>query len=71
MFLLLRGPGGEPRRMRLYVQGAEDFWTATMVGEDEPPPTPSSLQGVCFFGRTPEEAKAAALSFFGRVESVN
>ncbi len=54
--------------MRLYVQGIEDFWTAMMVGEDESPPPPGSLQGVCFFGKTPEEAKAAALSFYGRVE---
>ncbi len=71
MFLLLRGPHGEPRRMRLYVQRIEDFWTAMMVGEDDPPPTPGSLHGVCFFGKTPEEAKAAALSFYGRVEAEN
>ena len=42
-----------------------------MVGEDEQPPPPGSLQGVYFFGKNPEEAKAAALSFCGRVESVN
>ncbi len=53
--------------MRLYVQGAEDFWTATMVGEDEPPPTPGVMQGVCFFGRTPEEAKA----YLGLLEPKN
>jgi hypothetical protein len=52
---LLRGPRGEPRRMRLYVQGAEDFWAAMMVGEDEPPPSPGSLRGVCFFGIIPEQ----------------
>jgi hypothetical protein len=57
--------------MRLYVQGIEDFWTAMMVDEDEPPPPPGSLQGVCFFGKSPEEAKAAALGFYGRVEAVN
>jgi hypothetical protein len=71
MFLLLRGLGDEPRRMHLYVQGIEDFWTAMMVGDDEPPPSPGELQGICFFGKTPEEAKAAALSVYGRVEAVN
>lgn len=71
MFLLLRGPDGEPRPMRLYVQGARDYWTAMMVDEDELPPEPGSLQGLCFFGKSPEEAKAAALSFYGRAQSVN
>ncbi len=66
MFLVLRGPRGESRRMPLYLQGIEDFRTAMMVREDEPPPSPGSLQGVCFFGRTPEEAKAAALGSYHR-----
>ena len=70
MVLLLPGHHGEPRRMRLYVQGARDYWTV-MVGEDEPAPTPGSLQGLCFFGKSPEEAKAAGLSLYGRLESVN
>ena len=69
MLLLLYGPDGDPRRMCLYVQGAENFWTATMVGEDEPPPKPGAMQGVCFFGKSPEEAKAAALRFFGRARA--
>ncbi len=68
---LLRGPDGESRRLRLYVQGAKDYWIAMMLGEDEPPPSPGSFQGVCFFGRTPEEAKAAAMSFHGRVEAID
>lgn len=42
-----------------------------MVDEDELPPEPGSLQGLCFFGKSPEEAKAAALSFYGRAQSVN
>jgi hypothetical protein len=71
MFLLLRGPDGEPRAMRLCVQGANDYWTAMMVGEDEVPPEPWSLQGLCFFDKSPEEVKTAALSFYGRVQSVN
>jgi hypothetical protein len=71
MFLFLRDPYGEPRRMHLYAQGIEDFWTAMMVDEHEPPPPPGSLQGVCFFGKMPEEAKAPALSFCGRVEEGN
>ncbi len=42
-----------------------------LVKEEELPPSPGSLQGVCFFGKTAEEAKAAALCFYGRVESGN
>ena len=62
MFLLLRDAHGELRRMRLHVQGIEDFWIAMVVGDDEPPPTPGTRQGVCFCGKTPEDAKGAGLT---------
>jgi cytidylate kinase len=60
-----RGPGGRRPRGR----DARGRWRAAPWSRRAAHP-PGSLQGVCFFGKTPEEAKAAALSLYGRVEAV-
>lgn len=71
MFLMLRGPHGEPRWMRFDVQGIEDYRTAIIVREDEAAPEPGTVQAVCFFGRIPEEVEGQGTECFGRFELVS
>ena len=67
--LRLHGPHVQPSRRRLSGQRAKDSWTAMMVSGDGPPPSPGVPPGVCFVGKSPTEAKAAAGSAWGRGES--
>lgn len=71
LHLLTLGPSDEPRWVRLVVHPIGDVWTAMLVGADEPLPDPDSLTGLCFFGRTPDEARGEALNYLGYTGSMN
>ena len=63
--LLVPGPEGRPRWVRLYIQPIGGEWVAMIVAEDENPPAAGHLKGTIFFGRTAEEAERHALVYFG------
>ncbi len=59
--ILTLGPDNEPLWVRVYVHRIEDMWAAMLVGDDVPPAEPGTLQGMAFFGTTPEEAEWQAV----------
>jgi hypothetical protein len=64
--LLTLGPDHEPLRVRLYVHPIEDRWAAMIVGDDVPPPDPSTLTGLTFFGASRDEVEWGAKATLGR-----
>ncbi len=69
--LLTLGPDNEPLWLRLYVHRIDEVWAAMVVADDERPPDPGSLEGLAFFGATPEEAERGAKAYLGASEPEN
>ncbi|HSB78995.1 MAG TPA: hypothetical protein VLM91_09415 [Candidatus Methylomirabilis sp.] len=65
--LLMLGPSDEPHWVGLVVQPIGEVWTAILAGAHEPPPEPGRLTWLCVSGKTPDEAKGAALPKLMRV----
>ena len=64
--LLTLAPDDEPLWVRLYVQPYENHWAAMLVGEDVPPPDPSTLTGLTIFGAIRDEVEWGAKATLGR-----
>ena len=64
--LLTVGPGNEPLWLRLNVQPYADRRGAMLVGEDVPPPDPSTLTGLTIFGAIRDEVEWGAKATLGR-----
>jgi hypothetical protein len=58
--LLTLGPDNEPVWVRLDVQPYADRWAALRVGEDGPPPDPSTWTGLTLFGAIRDEVEGGA-----------
>jgi len=58
--LLTLGPDNDPPWVRLYVRQIDEVCAAMLLADDVAPPEPGGLQGLAFFGATPEEAERAA-----------
>ena len=56
--LVIQGPEGEPRWVRLYAQQIGASLGAMLLADEEP--APSALEGLALFGAMPEEAEQAA-----------
>ncbi len=58
-------PNEAPQWARLVLQPIARCWVAMLLNPEEPLPTPGILQGLCFLGESPEEARGQALHFLG------
>jgi hypothetical protein len=59
-------PDNEPLWLRLYVQPYTNHRVAMLVGDDVPPPDPSTLTGLTFFGAIRDEVEWGAKATLGR-----
>ena len=64
--LLTVGPDHEPLWFRLYVQPYANHQVAMLVGDDVPPPDPSTLTGLTIFGAIRDEVEWGAKATLGR-----
>ncbi len=71
LHLFMLRPYEAPKWARLVVQPIARCWVAMLLNAEESLPEPGTLQGLCFLGESPEEARGQALQFLGHASSAN